>query len=260
MKGTNIKLIRKLIIKLTELRRISKKLIMMFVDAILIVMVLLGSFSLSLNYWYLPKEVLLQIIAIAPFLAIPIFYSFRLYSSVTRYIGTGTFWSIAQAVTLYAFVWGFFSLTSNHPYMVFLLGVDSNPFAISGIYFEDISRSVIFINWMLALILIGGSRVLVSWIFNDNNLFTRQKKNNVIRSNNDISAVVGLDSFTKMRYGSHFYFNSNNLMGKIERSIKHRLKVLDNTPIEKRNKPIKIDYEKEINFTFKYGISLSIKC
>lgn len=90
---------------------------------------------------------------------------------------------------------------------------------------------------------------------------TGNEKNNVIRSNNDISAVVGLDSFTKMRYGSHFYFNSNNLMGKIERSIKHRLKVLDNTPIEKRNKPIKIDYEKEINrLNAKFETSKYVPC
>jgi len=75
---------------------------------------------------------------------------------------------------------------------------------------------------------------------------TGNEKNEIIKFNKDINAVVGLDSFTKMRYGSHFYFNSNNLLGKIERSIKHRLKSLDTTPIEKRTKPIKINYKKEI--------------
>ena len=179
MKGTNIKLIRKLIIKLTELSRISKQLIMMFVDAILIVMVLLGAFSLSLNYWYLPKEVLLQIIGVAPFLAIPIFYSFRLYSSVTRYIGTGTFWSIAQAVTLYAVVWGLFSLMSNHPFIMSVFGITSDPFSANGSYFPGISRSVIFINWMLALIIIACSRLLARWFFN-NSIDISSKKSKVI--------------------------------------------------------------------------------
>ena len=90
---------------------------------------------------------------------------------------------------------------------------------------------------------------------------TGNEKNKIIRSNNDISAVVGLDSFTKMRYGSYFYFPSNHLLGRLERSLKHRLKILDNTPIEKRNKPIKIDYEKEINrLNAKFETSKYVPC
>lgn len=90
---------------------------------------------------------------------------------------------------------------------------------------------------------------------------TGNEKNKIIRSNNDISAVVGLDSFTKMRYGSHFYFPSNHLLGRLERSLKHRLKILDNTPIEKRRKPIKIDYEKEIKRLHpKYETSKYVPC
>ena len=99
-----LKLIRKLITKLTELNRITKQLIMMFVDSVLVLLALLSAFSLSLHYWYLPKEGLIKIIFIAPVIAIPIFFSFRMYHSVTRFIGTRALWSIAQAATLYAVV------------------------------------------------------------------------------------------------------------------------------------------------------------
>jgi len=167
---------------------------MILVDSVLIVLVLLSSFSLSLSYWYWPKEELFWIIFGSPVLAIPIFFSFRLYHSVTRYIGARALWSIAQAVTLYAVVWGLLSLMANHPLMMRVLGLVSSPFSISGSYFEGISRSVIFTNWMLALIIIGGSRLLIRWLFNDNNwlfndnnwlfndqkLYSRRKKSRVI--------------------------------------------------------------------------------
>jgi len=154
---------------------------MMLVDSVLIVLVLLSSFSLSQNYWYWPQEELFWIIFGSPVLAIPIFFSFRLYHSVTRYIGARALWSIAQAVTLYAVFWGLLSLMANHPLMMRVLGLVSSPFSISGNnYFDGISRSVIFTNWMLALIVIGGSRLLLRWLFNDQKLYSRREKNKVI--------------------------------------------------------------------------------
>ena len=53
-------------------------------------------------------------------------------------------------------------------------------FSLSGGYFEHISRSVIFINWMLALIVIGSMRLLARWIFSDNNLYTNKVRSKVI--------------------------------------------------------------------------------
>ena len=153
---------------------------MVFVDSVLILGVLLSSFSLSLNYWYFPKDDLFQIIFIAPVVAIPIFFSFRLYHSVTRYIGTRTLWLVAQAVTLYAVVWGLFSLMSNHPVLMKLLMIDSDPFSKSGVFFEGISRSVIFINWMLALITIGCSRLVARIFLNNYDFYERIRKTKVI--------------------------------------------------------------------------------
>jgi FlaA1/EpsC-like NDP-sugar epimerase len=155
-----------LIKKLTELNRVSKQLIMVFVDSVLTVAVLLSSFAIRLGYWYWPSEEIFWIIFGAPVIAIPVFISFRLYRSVVRYIGFRALSSFAQAVTLYAVVWGLISLMSNHPVIMSVLGLTSDPFAYttsgivtSGSYFAGIPRSVILINWMLALIVIGGSRL-----------------------------------------------------------------------------------------------------
>jgi FlaA1/EpsC-like NDP-sugar epimerase len=161
----NIKLIQKVIKKLTGLNRILKQLIMMLFDSILILSVLMTALYISLDYWYWPKEGIFWIIIGAPFLAIPIFVSFKLYHSVIRYIGTSALWSIVQAVTLYAVAWGLLS------YMASVGGIQG----VSGI-----PRSVILINWMLTIIVIGGVRIFARWIFTDETFSTTGEKNNVI--------------------------------------------------------------------------------
>ena len=45
---------------------------------------------------------------------------------------------------------------------------------------DGIPRSVIVINWMFALIGIGGSRILIRWFFSEEKLFSVSKKNRVI--------------------------------------------------------------------------------
>ena len=166
--------------KIRSLKRLTKQLIMAIFDSIALVLVLLVSFSLTLNKWNWPEEELFLLIFGAPLIALPIFFSFKMYQSIIRYIGFDSLFTIAQAVTLYAVVWGLASLMSNHPYMMFILGVDSDPFSFRGIYFEGVSRSVIFINWMISLIVIGGSRLFARWVFKDNIFHNSQVKRNVI--------------------------------------------------------------------------------
>ena len=154
-----------LINKLTELSRIIKQFIIIFIDSILIVLVLLSSFSIRLGYWYWPSEELYWVIFGAPVLAIPVFISFRLYRSVVRYIGVNALYSIGQAVTLYAVIWGLLGYMANIPQL-------ETHWAIP--------RSVILINWMLTLIVVGGSRIVARWVFTDKNTITNSNKSNVI--------------------------------------------------------------------------------
>ena len=88
--------------KLELLNRRSKKIIMILVDAIAIISILFLSFSIRMGELYWPKEDIYWTFLFAPIIAIPIFYSFNLYSSVLRYIGSKAILSIAQAVSFYA--------------------------------------------------------------------------------------------------------------------------------------------------------------
>lgn len=142
--------------RLIRLNRKSKQFIMVLVDSILIVAVLLISFTVRLNEFYWPHNEMFWVIFGAPFIAIPVFFSFKLYRSVVRYIGSDAIYSIIQAVTLYSFMWGL---------------------ADEMLSMQLIPRSVIFINWMLCLIVIGGSRVFARWFFTE---IKTKKKNNVV--------------------------------------------------------------------------------
>jgi len=129
-----------------SLSRIVKRLIMLSVDVLLIVAILIGAFSMRLDEWFWPQGDLLYLIFFAPLIATPIFIKFGLYRAIVRYIGFKALWTIVQAVSLYALVWGV---------IVLLSGV------------EGVPRSVILINWILAMLLIGGSRIVGRWYFSE---------------------------------------------------------------------------------------------
>ena len=136
-------LVRSMINRVVNLSRINKQLIMLLIDSILLVSILLASFSIRLGYWYFPQSDLILVIFGAPVVAVVIFVRFGLYRAVIRYIGFKALWTIVQAVSLYALVWGVIG---------FMMAV------------EGIPRSVILINWVLSLFAIGGLRVIARWL------------------------------------------------------------------------------------------------
>jgi len=117
---------------------------MMLSDVFLIFFILVNSFALRLGEWAIPGEPLLFIIILAIPIAIPIFYGFGLYWTVVRHIGLKALWTSSLAITFYSMVWGI---------LVLMLQLDFFP------------RSVIIINWLLSIMVIGGSRILVRWLF-----------------------------------------------------------------------------------------------
>ena len=129
-----------------SLSRVVKRLIMLFVDVLLIVTILALSFSMRLGEWFWPQGDLVYLLFFAPLVAIPIFIKFGLYRAIVRYIGFKALWVIVQAVSLYALVWGVIAL-------------------LSGV--QGVPRSVILINWILGMLLIGGSRIIGRWWFSD---------------------------------------------------------------------------------------------
>ena len=156
-------MLKKIIVKLLSLNRVSKQLIMVLIDSMMSVIVLLSSFSIRIGSLYFPKDEVFWMIFGAPLLAIPIFFSFGLYRSVTRFIGAKSLWSIAQSVTLYSMAWGVLAYMAALPMTS-----------------EGIPRSVILINWMFILIAVGGSRIFASWLFDEEKFFTKKNKSNVI--------------------------------------------------------------------------------
>lgn len=129
---------------------------MLFLDYGVLVTVLFLSFSIRLGYWYFPSnDLILWLIFVSPLIAIFTFWMFGLYRSVTRYIGLNALWSIVQAVTLYALIWGV---------IVFLGAV------------EDIPRSIVLFNWTLSILLTGGLRLLARWLLSKERLFQNTKK------------------------------------------------------------------------------------
>ena len=134
-----------------NLSRINKQLIMLLVDSMLLVSILLASFSIRLGYWYFPQDDLIWVIFGAPVVASTIFVRFGLYRAVIRYIGFKALWTVVQAVSLYALVWGVIG---------FMVAVNGIP------------RSVILINWMLSLLAISGVRIAARFLLSNNVKFS----------------------------------------------------------------------------------------
>ena len=117
---------------------------MLSADVMMLFFALWASFSMRLGLFYLPDTSELWLFILTPFLAIPIFINLGLYRAIVRYIGFRALWTVIKAVTFYAIIWSS---------VVFYVG------------FEGIPRSIALINWLSAILLIGGSRMIVRWWF-----------------------------------------------------------------------------------------------
>ena len=127
--------------------RSAKSSILIAADFSLLIFALWLSFSLRLDDWYWPlgglNNPIVLLVLFAPVFAVPVFAHFGLYRAIIRYIGMRAVWSILKAVMVYAMLWGL---------VVFLSGVQGVP------------RSVVPINAMVALLVIGGSRMFARWL------------------------------------------------------------------------------------------------
>jgi len=127
--------------------RPAKRGVLITADSVLLIGALWLSFSLRLDNWYWPRggvnNPIVLLVLFAPVLAVPVFAHFGLYRAIVRYLGMKAVWSIVKAVLVYAVLWGL---------VVFLSGVQGVP------------RSVVPINGMVSLLVVGGSRMLARWL------------------------------------------------------------------------------------------------
>jgi len=147
--------------QLIKLSRTSKQLFMMFVDTILLIGILLIAYSIRFDYLYFPKDDTIRLILAAPIIGIPIFVKLGLYQSVIRYIDLKSLWSLIQAASLYAILWGLFGFFLQSDFM-----------KERGFVIETFSRTVIIINWLLAILAIIGIRIVARFILSEHIKFS----------------------------------------------------------------------------------------
>jgi len=127
---------------------------MFFVDVCSIELVLWASFSIRLGEWYFPlNSFIIWMLFAAPVIGTVIFKYYGLYRSVTRYFSFDALWIIFQAVSIYSLVWG-----------VIFLGAHGTP------------RSVVLINWILLICVIGTIRIGARWLLTERKKNTKKRK------------------------------------------------------------------------------------
>ena len=151
-----VNVLNKFISQFIKLSRFHKQLTMLLADALMLCFSLWAAYSVRLGQFYYPTNDTV-LFFIAPLIAIPIFIRFGLYRAIVRYMGFKALWTIIKAVSLYAVIWST---------IVLLTGI------------EGVPRSVTIINGVIALLLIGGSRMIVRGSFSDVWFTTTQHDNN----------------------------------------------------------------------------------
>ena len=120
--------------------------ILISIDIVLTVLALWAAFSLRLGEWYFPPEKQWILFCISPLIAVPIFIRLGLYHAIIRYIGGHVLWVIFQAVSLYSLIFSFIAIQTD-------LGL--------------VPKTVPILNWLLLLLVVGGSRFIARWLFAD---------------------------------------------------------------------------------------------
>ena len=95
----------RLIQKLIELNRLSKSLLVMTMDYLVLVLSFWASLSIRANAIYIPTLESNFLILLGPLIAIPILYVFGLYKSLIRYSNYQSLLTTMIAVSSYTLFW-----------------------------------------------------------------------------------------------------------------------------------------------------------
>ena len=128
---------------LLNLQRPIKRLLLVLIDFVVIPFMLWLSFCIRLDVIYMPQLHQMWIFPATSLIAIPIFIRFGLYHAMLRFIGFNAMWAVVKAVLLYGFIWSL---------LVFMTHVG------------DVPRSIYILNALLAVLSIGGCRLIGRWI------------------------------------------------------------------------------------------------
>lgn len=141
------------IVFLLNFSRSVKTITLMGVDYFLLTFSFWSSLSIRSNSLFVPSQETLILILAAPLIAIPIFYFFGLYFSLTRYTGYQAIRSIIQGISIYTFLWFILILS---------VGIIEKPY------------DFLIINWLLTICLIGGSRIFIRWLLSQREIRSKR--------------------------------------------------------------------------------------
>ena len=176
--------------KVVNFKLFTKQIIMVTVDVVLLICASFFSFSIRLNELYFINEFKYFLIYLIPLVSIPIFIRYNLYREKIRFIGINFLLQIFKAVAFYSLLWGF---------IIILIGLDLLP------------RSVIVIQWILALIFITISKFLAQ-----NFLYSSSTNRSQRILNSENILIYGAGS-AGIQLASSIQYNDNyNLVGFID--------------------------------------------
>jgi FlaA1/EpsC-like NDP-sugar epimerase len=126
--------------------RATKRILSVFIDYVVVMLVLWSAFSLRLSTFYIPPQTQWWLFLLAPLIAIPIFIKLGLYRAIVRYIGLDALWTIFKAISLFTLIF-------------------ATVVVLSGPYSGLVPRTIYIINAILLFISIGGLRLYARWLF-----------------------------------------------------------------------------------------------
>ncbi|AFI83923.2 polysaccharide biosynthesis protein [Methylophaga nitratireducenticrescens] len=126
--------------------RTTKRILSIFIDYVVVMLVLWMAFSLRLSTWYEPPVSQLWLFFLAPLIATPIFIKLGLYRAIVRYIGLDALWTIFKAISLFTVIF-------------------ATVVVLSGPYAGLVPRTIYIINAILLFLAVGGLRLYARWLF-----------------------------------------------------------------------------------------------
>ena len=170
-----------------SLPRQKKAFILISADIFFAMLALWAALSLRWGELYIPKHGEWFLFAAAPVIAVPIFVKLGLYRAIIRYIEIRALWTIIQATLLYALVFSF---------VLYESGV------------KGIPRTVLPLNWLNMLLLVGGSRFFARWWLGE--LYLNLGGGRGVKSHDKKNVVIygagnaGVQLASALGYGSEF--------------------------------------------------------
>ena len=194
---------------LDNLPRVSKRLILIITDIILLPLALWASYALRLSEWWPNIAHIKWALIAAPLVAIPIFIQMGLYRSVVRYIGGKASFRVMLGVTL-AVIGLFFILSAflSHNYL---------PKSVYGIF------------WAFSLVYIGSSRFLARYLFQRRRHHPHLRQKIVIYGAGDSGAQLALGLHNSKEYQPIAFIDDKR---ELQGSVIHDLKVFAPSVLE----------------------------